>query len=132
VIRNAVAIFLTTLVSTAALAAEPKPVTLQVKASAYNSAPERANTRPALGAWGDRLKPGMKVIAVSEDLLADGLEYGAEVRIQGLSDRYVVMDRMHPRWERKIDIYMGDDRNAALRWGVRDVKIIYTPSRPGI
>ena len=34
---------------------------------------------------------------------------------------------MSPRWERKIDIYMGEDVRAARNWGIREVEIIWTP-----
>lgn len=114
--------------ATGGFASESKLVTLKVKASAYNSVPAQTQGDPTVAAWGDKLKPGMKVIAVSKDLLDEqGLEYGQEVRIQGLKGPFVVMDKMHSRWERKIDIYMGNDVNAALKWGVRDVRISYTP-----
>jgi 3D (Asp-Asp-Asp) domain-containing protein len=34
---------------------------------------------------------------------------------------------MAARWTRKIDIYMGDDVSAAREWGVREVRIRWTP-----
>ncbi|WP_379912221.1 3D domain-containing protein [Marinobacterium aestuariivivens] len=98
-------------------------VKLKVTATAYNSLPAQTTGNPAVGAWGDRLKPGVKAIAVSRDLLAMGLEPGAEVTIEGLPGRFRVMDKMHRRWQRKIDIYMGNDRDAALEWGKRPVVI---------
>ncbi|GGB97981.1 lipoprotein [Marinobacterium zhoushanense] len=98
---------------------------MTVTASAYNSLPEQTNSEPRTAAWGDKLKPGMKAIAVSDDLLREGLTHGTEVRIKGLKGRYVVLDKMHPRWERKIDIYMGEDLDAALQWGVRKVQITW-------
>ncbi|MBV1788448.1 3D domain-containing protein [Marinobacterium sp. D7] len=103
--------------------AESEPITMTVTASAYNSLPEQTNSAPRTAAWGDKLKPGMKAIAVSDDLIREGLTHGTEVRIKGLKGRYVVLDRMHSRWERKIDIYMGEDLEAALQWGVRKVQI---------
>ena len=69
----------------------------------------------------------MKAIAVSADLIELGLARGQRVRIHGLDGEYVVADRMSPRWERKIDIYMGKDVKAARNWGVREVDIIWTP-----
>ncbi|MGH8458050.1 MAG: hypothetical protein ACRESV_01760, partial [Nevskiales bacterium] len=38
---------------------------------------------------------------------------------------YVVMDLMHPRWKKRIDILMEDDDDA-FRWGRRKVKISWT------
>jgi 3D (Asp-Asp-Asp) domain-containing protein len=105
----------------------PEQHALDVRASAYNSVPEQTVGNPAIAAWGDRLKPGMKAIAVSRDLLEEGLDYNMEIQIEGLPGRYRVLDKMHPRWERKIDIYMGEDVEAALDWGVRDVTIRWKP-----
>lgn len=105
----------------------PEQHTLDVRASAYNSVPEQTVGNPAIAAWGDRLQPGMKAIAVSRDLLEEGLDYNMEIQIEGLPGRYRVLDKMHPRWERKIDIYMGEDVKAALDWGVRDVTIRWKP-----
>ena len=106
-----------------ACSADSGKVQMQVKASAYNSVAEQTNDQPAIAAWGDELRPGMKVVAVSRDLLREGLTYGTEVRIEGLKGRYVVMDKMNKRWSRKIDIYMGENVEAAREWGVREVTI---------
>ena len=97
--------------------------TLQVTASAYNSLPGQTDSTPNIAAWGDRLKPGMKAIAVSRDLLAMGLKHNTEVTIKGLPGKYRVLDKMNKRWEKKIDIYMGNDRSKAMRWGRRPVEI---------
>ncbi|WP_432697287.1 3D domain-containing protein [Marinobacterium sp. YM272] len=114
------------LASSPAHSTESGQVKLQVKASAYNSVPEQTNDQPSIAAWGDELRPGMKVVAVSRDLLRHhGLTYGTEVRIEGLKGRYVVMDKMNKRWSRKIDIYMGENVEAALNWGVREVTITW-------
>jgi len=100
---------------------------LVVMASAYNSLPEQTAGDPRLAAWGDVLEPGMKAIAVSRDLIELGLVHGARVRIEGLPGEYAVLDKMARRWRRKIDIYMGDDVEAARAWGVREVRIHWRP-----
>lgn len=105
----------------------PEIRTLEVKASAYNSVPEQTIGDPSLAAWGDTLEPGMKAIAVSRDLLDEGLDYNMQVQIEGLPGTYRVLDKMHSRWERKIDIYMGEDVQSALDWGVREVRIHWQP-----
>lgn len=107
------------------------PQTLLVKASAYNSRSGQTDASPSIGAWGDRLAPGMKVIAVSQDLIERGLRRGQRVRIRGLEGDYVVMDRMPSRWRQKIDIYMGVDVRAARNWGVREVEISWVPEDDG-
>jgi 3D (Asp-Asp-Asp) domain-containing protein len=101
---------------------------LRVKASAYNSLRGQTDSTPNVGAWGDSLAPGMKVIAVSADLIELGLARGQVVRIRGLDGEFAVADRMSKRWQRKIDIYMGVDVKAARNWGVRDVEISWTPA----
>jgi 3D (Asp-Asp-Asp) domain-containing protein len=99
--------------------------TLSLIATAYNSVPEQTNCEPNIAAWGDSLTPGMKVIAVSRDLLEIGLTRGAEVEIDGIPGTFRVLDKMGRRWEQRIDIYMGDDIQAAREWGVRNVQIYY-------
>ena len=96
---------------------------LEVVATAYNSLPGQTNDQPNIAAWGDRLEPGMKAIAVSRDLIPLGLGHRAVVRISGLPGEYVVLDKMAKRWTHKIDIYMGEDVEAARRWGRRKVRI---------
>lgn len=99
--------------------------TLHLTATAYNSVPEQTNSEPNIAAWGDDLVPGVKAIAVSRDLLKMGLTRGAEVKIDGMPGTFTVLDKMGRRWEKRIDIYMGEDIEAAREWGVREVKIRY-------
>jgi 3D (Asp-Asp-Asp) domain-containing protein len=94
-----------------------------VEATAYNSVPDQTNAEPWTGAWGDRLEPGTKAIAVSRDLLKEGLTRGVEVEIEGRPGKYRVLDKMARRWKRRIDIHMGEDIEAAHEWGVRQVRI---------
>jgi 3D (Asp-Asp-Asp) domain-containing protein len=101
--------------------------TREVVASAYNSLAAQTGPSPTLAAWGDRLEPGMRAIAVSRDLLDAGMTRGARVWIDGLEGEFVVLDKMAKRWRNKIDIYMGNDVEAARRWGVREVRIRWSP-----
>ncbi len=96
---------------------------LEVTATAYTSHPSETDSTPTLTAWGDTLKPGMKVIAVSRDLIKMGLTHGVAVSIEGVGDNYIVRDKMHKRWTKKIDIYMGENVKAAREWGNQTVKI---------
>lgn len=97
-----------------------------VTATAFNSLPGQGHGEDhSLAAWGDTLVPGMKAIAVSRDLIAAGLDYGTAVKIEGLEGTWYVRDKMHARWRNKIDIYLGEDREEALRWGRRKVEIRY-------
>ena len=98
---------------------------MEVTATAYNSHKSQTLGNPLIAAWGDTLKPGSKAIAVSRDLLDSGLTYGVTVNINGLPGKYVVTDKMHRRWTKKIDIYMGNNRDSALNWGIKDVMITW-------
>ena len=98
--------------------------TLRVTATAYTSHVGQTDSTPNIAAWGDRLAPGMKAIAVSRDLLnVYGLKHRQKVRIKGLDGEYVVLDKMNKRWRKKIDIYMGMNKRSAFKWGRRKVEI---------
>ncbi|WP_456393340.1 LysM peptidoglycan-binding domain-containing protein [Nitratifractor sp.] len=98
---------------------------LRVTATAYTSHRGQTDRTPFIAAWNNRIRPGMKIIAVSPDLIRRyGITNGTKVKISGLPGIYVVRDKMHPKWRRKIDIYMGTNRRKALRWGRRSV-ILY-------
>lgn len=97
--------------------------TLEVTATAYNSVRGQTDDNPTLTAWGYTLEPGMKVIAVSKDLIKQGLTHGAWVLIDGVPGVFRVLDKMAPRWRKRIDIYMGLDIKAAREWGRKKVRI---------
>ncbi len=99
--------------------------TMEVTATAYNSVENQTKKGDAFtAAWGDKLEPGMKAIAVSRDLLQqEGIKYGTKVKIKGLSGSYIVLDKMNKRWKKKIDIYMGNDVEQAREWGKQQVEI---------
>jgi len=97
---------------------------MTVTATAYTSHVNQTDSTPNIAAWGDRLEPGMKVIAVSRDMLNKyGLKHRSKVRIKGLKGEYVVLDKMNKRWKKKIDIYMGMDLKKAYQWGRRKVEL---------
>jgi 3D (Asp-Asp-Asp) domain-containing protein len=99
---------------------------LEVTATAFNSVPEQTDGQPHLTASGERLRPGLRALAVSHDLERAGLVFGTTVEIDGHGE-WVVLDRMAPRWRRKVDLYMGDDEAAAKRFGERNVRIRWRP-----
>jgi 3D (Asp-Asp-Asp) domain-containing protein len=98
---------------------------LKVTATAYNSLEYQTSSSPNITAFGDSLKPGMKYIAVSRDLLKLGLKHNTSITIDGLDGSYLVKDKMHQRWQKRIDIYMGNDVKAAKEWGRKKVTIHY-------
>jgi len=98
----------------------------EVTASAYNSVFWQTDSiNPSVAAWGDTLKPGMKSIAVSRDLIKMGLTHNTMVRIDTFSDTFYVKDKMHRRWRNRIDVYMGKDVKKAREWGKRKLIICY-------
>ncbi len=101
-------------------------VPLTVTATAYNSFPGQTSyEHPEITAWGDSIKPGVKWIAVSRDLIRKGLRHNTLVKIDTFEGIYIVKDKMHPRWRNRIDIYMGEDRSKAKEWGRRKIEIKY-------
>lgn len=100
-----------------------------VTATAYTLA-ERETKQGNVGltAWGDQLKPGVKAIAVSRDLIPKGLTHNTKVTIEGLDGSYRVLDKMNKRWKDKIDIFMGHNRQKARDWGKQNVTITWQPA----
>jgi len=100
------------------------PAELEVTATAYNSLPDQTKANdPRLTASGVRLRPGIHALAVSDDLYDRGLRFGTRVWIAGIEGEWRVEDRMASRWRKRIDLYLGDDREAAERFGERRVRI---------
>ncbi|MFW2375495.1 MULTISPECIES: 3D domain-containing protein [Cellulophaga] len=99
---------------------------LKVTVTAYNSLPSQTTAENAnIAAWGDTLKPGMKSIAVSRDLMRKGLKYNTMVRIDTFPDTFLVKDKMHFRHRNKIDVYMGTNKKKAKEWGRKKLTIFY-------
>lgn len=115
----------------AQLQPEPEPVIpeykswkkMEVNSSAYNSLNSQTKGNPAITAWGDTLKEGMKAIAVSRDLISQGLDHNTRVKIEGFEGYFLVKDKMNHRWKNKIDIYMGKDVTQARNWGTKELVI---------
>jgi 3D (Asp-Asp-Asp) domain-containing protein len=97
----------------------------EVTVSAYNSVAWQTDGDPNITAWGDTLRPGMKAIAVSRDLLKQGFGHNTMVRIDTFPDTFYVKDKMHRRWKKRIDLYMGNDVQAARDWGRKKLMICY-------
>lgn len=100
-----------------------QPSTAVVTASAFNSDPDQTDGDPFRTASGERLRPGMRVLAVSPDLFDAGLKFGTRVRVEGMDGKWVVLDRMPSDRRRSVDLYFGQDEEAALRFGRKQVHI---------
>ena len=120
------AILITLLLVPATLFAKPTENKVHVTITAYNSVASQTDSTPSIAAWGDRLKPGMKTVAVSNDLLKMGLKRGQKIRIKGLKGEFVVLDRMSKRWKKRVDIYMGNNVRKARNWGRQKRHITWT------
>ena len=97
-----------------------------VSVSAYNSVASQTNSEPNVTAWCDKLKPGMKAVAVSPDLLDEGLSHGSKLSIEGLKGKYVVLDKTNARFTKRVDVYMGVDVEAAKEFGVKQLRITWS------
>ena len=108
-------------------------IPLKVTATAYNSLPYQTSyEHPAITAWGDSIKPGVKWIAVSRDLLRNGLSYNTLVKVDTFEGYYLVKDKMNIKWKNRIDIYMGEDVEAAKKWGRRKIMIKYAVPKDSV
>lgn len=99
--------------------------TVTITATAYNSVPSQTQGNPIITAWGDSLRPGMRSIAVSRNLIALGLKHNTPVKIEGFDSIFLVKDKMNRRWRDRIDIYMGTDVKKAKQWGRKKLTIQY-------
>lgn len=104
----------------------------EVTVSAYNSVASQTQGNPNITAWGDTLKPGMKVVAISRDLLALGIGHNSVMTIASLPDTFYVKDKMNHRWRNRIDIYMGKDVKKAREWGRQKLFICYAVPKDSI
>lgn len=101
-----------------------------VKISAYTSHENQTDDSPFVAAWNNKLSPSKhkkRIIAVSRDLLKDGLEDGEKVILKFENKMYLVevRDKMNKRWRDKVDLYFGVDHEAAMKFGVKQGKIIW-------
>ena len=99
--------------------------TTEVTATSFTLAEEETKRgNVGLTAFGDQLKPTSKAVAVSRDLIDEGLTHGTKIRIEGLPGTYTVQDKMHRRWRDKIDILFAK-KQRARNWGRQKVEIQY-------
>ena len=93
-----------------------------VTVTGYTSCPSQTDDTPNITATLQPTRPG--TLALSRDLLrtfTDGapFDFGDRVLIPGMGI-YVVEDTMHPRWQRRADIWF-HDTETARRWGRRQI-----------
>ena len=88
--------------------------------TAYNSEVSQCDASPCITANGFNVCQH----GIEDTIAANFLPFGAKIKIPDLfGDRvFVVRDRMNPRYQKTIDIWM-KDRNQALKFGVKIAKI---------
>jgi 3D (Asp-Asp-Asp) domain-containing protein len=93
---------------------------IDVQVTAYTPTKDQCDDTPFITASNQRVRDG--IIALSRDLEEDfGLEFGDTVVLEEIGV-FEFQDRMHPRWERKVDIFMWE-RREALEFGVQETRL---------
>jgi 3D (Asp-Asp-Asp) domain-containing protein len=93
----------------------PKRV-LYVTVTAYSSTPDQTDDTPFITANGSHVRDGI--------IAANFLKFGTKVKFpEYFGDKeFNVQDRMHPRFDERMDIWM-PTREAALQFGIRRLKV---------
>ena len=101
-----------------------------VTATIYHADPAQTDDTPFITASGAHINPenpqGHRWIAVSRDLEGEGLTFGVKVKISGaghLDGVWTVQDRMHERWNHRIDFLVGEDISAG-KWEYVELKLL--------
>ena len=94
---------------------KPFYVNLFLKVTAYSSEVDQCDSDPFIGAWNNKVRDGM--VAVSRDLEKYGLTNGTPIIIDG--KEYIILDRMHKRKKKQLDIWM-PSIESAKNWGVKE------------
>ncbi len=89
---------------------------MKVTATAYNSEPGQTDSTPFITASGSHVRFGV--------LAANFLPIGTRIRIPDIygDQIFVVEDRMNPRYDKRVDIWM-EDLQDARQFGVRTITI---------
>lgn len=89
---------------------------MMVTSTAYSSTVDQCDADPFIAASGKRVHDGM--------VAANFLKFNTKIRIPDLfGDKiFVVEDRMNPRFQNRIDIWM-ETRERALQYGHKQIKI---------
>jgi 3D (Asp-Asp-Asp) domain-containing protein len=101
---------------------------IEVKVTAYTPTRDQCDDTPLITASNQRVRDG--IIALSRDLEEEfRLEFGDTIVLEGIGV-FEFQDRMHPRWTRKVDIFMWE-RQEALEFGVQETRL-FLPQKSSI
>ena len=67
----------------------------------------------------------MNAVAISRDLMDLGLGHNDKIKIQGFDSIFTIKDKMHYRWRKRVDIFMGKDIQKAKNFGRKKLEIYY-------
>lgn len=91
---------------------------MYLKVSAYNSIEDQTDNDPYTGAWNNKVRKGM--VAISRDLEEFGLTNKTPIILEG--KEYTILDRMHSRKRKQVDIWM-ERKCDAEHWGLKVCQI---------
>lgn len=119
------------IVLTIGILAVPKSVDLALKTdfpkgavctvTFYTPCEYETDDTPYITASGVRVKLG--ICAVSRDLERYGFTFGKTIYVEGLGS-FEVQDRMHSRWQRRVDILVMHKWDARRRGKMRNVPVV--------
>lgn len=119
------------IVLTLSILAVPKSVDLALKTdfpkgtictvTFYTPCQAETDDTPYITASGVRVRLG--ICAVSRDLERYGFTFGRTIYVEGLGS-FEVQDRMHRRWQRRVDILVMHKRDARRLGKMRDVPVV--------
>ncbi len=99
---------------------KPKIKTMNIHVTAYSSTPEQTDDTPCIAASGYNLCKHNKENVVA----CNFLPFGTKIKFPELDPdkTYTVVDRMHERFNSRMDIWM-KNKNKAKQFGVKYLKV---------
>ncbi len=88
---------------------------MNLTVTAYSPEVKQTDSTPYMTAIMVKVRTGQ--IAVSRDLFKNGYTFGKKIYIEGMGV-YVIADLMHPRWTKRVDIFVWT-RKRARKIGIK-------------
>ena len=89
---------------------------LTAPVTAYTASTSETDSTPCIGAGNHYICDRSDVVACPRSL-----QLHQWVEIEG--KRYECLDRLNKRYTNRFDLFMGYDRDKALRWGIKTLKV---------